>query len=173
MSKLNLNIPITIEPTAMIDIKEDSVTREVIDAYGNYSTFEETANSMDFYTGHTGLSLRPGEITFNTSYLYIKNPDGTQTKFFSDDQNSYINTDMVEAINVSVTNSIQTDDDNCRVTIQNGIIKAESLVNGSYIELGVDNNSYMTLRYVNSQGREVYQLSPYTPFSSYLNINNN
>lgn len=171
MSNLNLSIPITVEPTAMLSIGQDNITRTVIDSYNNRTEFKAKADSMDLYSENTGLSLMPGKIIFNTSELYIKNPDGqSETKFFSNDQMSYIDSNMIEAITVSVTDKIQTTYGNCKVTIEDGTIKAESLVNGSYIEMGVYENSYMTLRYVNSAGQEVYQLSPNNPFSEMLNI---
>lgn len=171
MSNLNLSIPITVEPIAMLSIGQDNITRTVIDSYNNRTEFKAKADSMDLYSENTGLSLMPGKIIFNTSELYIKNPDGqSETKFFSNDQMSYIDSDMIEAITVSVTDKIQTDDENCEVTIKKGKITAKSLKNSSYIEIGIDENSYMTLRYVNSAGQEVYQLSPNNPFSEMLNI---
>lgn len=146
MSQLQLTIPITFEPTALLSIKEDSITREVIDVNGNSSEMQNTANSMSMYVNQSGLQLEEDKIILNSNKVYIKAKNGTSTEFFENiNGKPVIKTGFINA-NIVTANTLSTNG-TCNIIIENGKIIARSTENNSYIQLGIDNNGYASLKY--------------------------
>lgn len=172
MSNLKLNIPITFDNSAILDISNSYINRLVQGTSGSISNLSQTYNNIDLSIRNdleeTGINLNTHEITLNAPNVYING-----VNFIGDDNGrAYINADFID-VKLAEAEYLTSTASNVIITINEGIIKAQSTEKNSYIKIGVDSTGYMTLQYYNESynGREIfYELSPYTPFSSYLNI---
>jgi len=178
MSKLSLNIPITIEPTAILSIGKDNITQRVLDVNNNYSEYKSLADKMSMYVydsnnptyaSYNGITLTNDKCIIDADKIIING-----TYFFTNtDGQATINTKFLTVGELQSTDHIlSTSDNGVNVKIENGMIISYSTTKNSYIKIGVDENSYMTLLYYNESYNDkeiIYELSPYTPFSSNLN----
>lgn len=169
MAQLQINIPVTFEFAAMLDIKENCINRLVQNVEGKFTEFTSYANAMSMYVhdndtvSYSGITLTQNELILDASYVKI---DGVNF-FTSEDNYAHINANFITASQVNATH-MTSDSEDVTITINNGLIKAQSKQNNSYIEIGVDNLGYMTLKYIDSNGNKKYELSPYTPFADEL-----
>lgn len=174
MSELTLNIPVTFESGALLKVNDECINRIVQNIEGKFSEMTSYANAMSMYVknnnndtvSYNGITLTEDKLILDASYVKIGG-----TNFFTlENGKAYIDTSFISASYVSATEMITTNND-IVISINNGIIKAQS-TNNSYIEFGVDNLGYMTLKYVESNGNIKYELSPYTPFANELIVKN-
>lgn len=169
MAQLELNIPVTFESAALLSVKENCINRLVQNVEGKVSDFTSYANAMSMYVkdndkvSYSGITLTEDKLILDASYVKINGVDF----FTSDGNNAYINANFITASQVEATHMTSASED-VTITINDGLIKAQSKQNNSYIEIGVDSLGYMTLKYVDSNGNKKYELSPYTPFADEL-----
>lgn len=166
MSNLKLNIPITFEAGAALQIKED-ITQSVQNSYGMLTTFNQSATGFDMFLSYldstnehySGLSIDQNKIILDAAYTYIQVPGGGRTEFFSTaDGKAKINTNYITADNVTA-NSLNTTGSASTININAGIIKCISPSTATRIEFGIDDNNNAVLKFIRNDV-EIYNLGP-------------
>lgn len=166
MSNINLNIPITFEAGAALQIKED-ITQSVQNSYGMLTTFNQSATGFNMFLSYldstdehySGLSIDQNKIVLDAQYTYIKAPNGSMTEFFTtEDGKAKIKTQYITADNVEAK-TLNTIGGKSTVNISAGIIKCQSSSNDSRIEFGIDENNNAVLKFW-ANGKELYNLGP-------------
>lgn len=100
MNNLNLSIPITIEPTAMIDIHENGISRQVQDMYGYMTAITEIAENISLNTLQSGILQSGIDITSYTISLNANTVKiGNSTLF----ENGKIKTNYIDANTIDTT----------------------------------------------------------------------
>ena len=166
MSNLKLNIPITFEAGAALQIKED-ITQSVLDTKGMLTTFNQSATGFDMFLSYldstnehySGLSINQDKIILDAAYTYIQAPGGGRTEFFSTaDGKAKIKTDYITADNVTAK-SLSTTGGASTVNIDGGTILCESSSTNTRIEFGIDNNGNAVLKFILND-KVLYNLGP-------------
>lgn len=165
MSNLKLNIPITFEAGAALQIKED-ITQSVQNSYGMLTTFNQSATGFNAFVsklGETksGLTITENDITLLAETTYIKGPSGTTTRFFTTQNGqASIDTGFLQAIQVTA-NSLHTTgtDTGNSIDIANGEIKCNGSQSGSSIVFGINDDGYAVLDF-KKNNNVLYSLGP-------------
>lgn len=100
MSNLNLNIPITVEPTAMLSIHEDNIDRQVQDMYGYMTSIKSTCDNINLSVltdgiQNAGIDITSYSITLNADKVKI----GDSVLFDS----GYIKTQLIDVDSIDTT----------------------------------------------------------------------
>ena len=103
MSNLELNVPITFDAAAALDISYN-ITQRVQDAEGQMTGFEQSAEGFNMFYSYlgeqkSGLIITNNDITLSANKTYIKVPDSDAETLLQDGKikTDYISADTIEA----------------------------------------------------------------------------
>ena len=162
MSNLELNVPITFDAAAALDISYN-ITQRVQDAEGQMASFEQSAEGFNMFTSYlgeqkSGLTITNNDIILSANKTYIKTPGSNAETLF---QNGKIKTDYISADTIEAK-TLKTIGGTGEVDIRNGIIKCSGSQNNSEkteIEFGVDVGGDAILKF-KINGTTIYNLGP-------------
>ena len=159
MSQLELNIPITFDATAALDINTN-ITQRVSDAEGQITNFEQSAEGFNMFTSYlgeqkSGLIITNNDITLSANKTYIKTPGSNAATLF---ENGKIKTDYINADSITAK-SLHTTGGTSTIDISSGLITCTGTSTNTKIEFGIDGNHNAVLKFI-KDGNEIYNLGP-------------
>lgn len=159
MSNLELNVPITFDAAAALDISYN-ITQRVQDAEGQMTSFEQSAEGFNMFYSYlgeqkSGLTITNNDITLSANKTYIKTPGSNAETLFQDGKikTDYINADAITA------KSLNTTGENSNITINNGLITCNGTATNTKIEFGIDDSQNAVLKFILNDV-ELYNLGP-------------
>ena len=159
MSNLNINIPITVDSSAMISIKEDSISRTVQELGErinttniNQTSYNAQLNVIEDGLVQSGIDINSYSITLKSNTIAINN-----TLF----QNGYIRANIIDANSIDtsylVASKLDTiSSNNSHIHIEGGIMEVTNPQNQMEIGIGIENGLAVMIFYEN--GVPVYKL---------------
>ena len=159
MSNLELNVPITFDAAAALDISYN-ITQRVQDAEGQMTSFEQSAEGFNMFYSYlgenkSGLTITNNDITLSANKTYIKTPGSNAETLFQDGKikTNYISADSITAKSLHTTGGTST------IDISSGLITCTGTSTNTKIEFGIDGNNNAVLKFIKN-GNEIYNLGP-------------
>lgn len=176
MSKLNVNLPITFEAGAALEINgEVNQIKQTVQSYtGQYSELDQRADNISLSVtnienglSRTGIDITTGYITLNATNTEIKNGDTTTAMFESGKiKGNLINAQSIWSDNVTATKletrgdgQYNTDLEKAHIEIEDGLLKVYGTQDVANIVIGSYNGDAI-LRYFDNTGKMLYDLGP-------------
>ena len=150
MAQLELNLPITFDATAALDISTSYISRLVSGTDGNISRLTQSVNNIYAGVENSGINLTSYEITLNADSVYI----GNSTIF----ENGHIKTSYIDAGNVTATKLDSSDNGGGHIHIEDGTLEVYNPNDVPQIIIGIENDHAVMKFYKN--GVCQYTLGP-------------
>lgn len=159
MSKLNVNIPITFEAGAALNIKDD-ITSQVQSADSHLTTFNQNAEGFNLFTSYlsenkSGLVINNKQIILSATTTYIQSGSGSPQTLFT---NGKITTDFIQADEVEAK-TLKTVNGTGEVDIRSGVITCSGQNKETQIQFGVDDGGNAILNFIRNNSI-IYSLGP-------------